>query len=153
MTKQFRYRTPEEAFSARTEQAGECTIWTGARSKAGYGQLRVAGRAVYAHRFAYERTHGPIPEGMVVDHICHTPACVNAAHLRLATHRQNIANRSGAQRGRTQDLPRGVVQHGARYRARAAWKSLGVFATPGEASLAAEAGRRAAYGEYAGGSE
>jgi len=33
---------------------------------------------------------------MSVDHKCHTPSCVNPAHLRLATHKQNLEHRAGA---------------------------------------------------------
>ena len=32
---------------------------------------------------------GPIPFGMVLDHVCRTPNCVNPAHLRVVTRRQN----------------------------------------------------------------
>src|SRR5690606_16828984 len=49
------------------------------------------------HRYVWESVNGPIPEGLVVDHICHNRACVNAEHLRLATRAQNNMNRSGPQ--------------------------------------------------------
>jgi hypothetical protein len=45
---------------------------------------------------------------MVVDHICHTLACVRPSHLRVCTHKQNSENRSGAQRDNTTSGIRGV---------------------------------------------
>jgi hypothetical protein len=42
-----------------------------------------------AHRVAYELLVGPIPDGMHLDHLCRTPACVNPAHLEPVTPRVN----------------------------------------------------------------
>lgn len=88
------YSTPEESFAARTEWQGDCLVWTGTTNPDGYGQIAYKGRRVVAHRYAYERTHGPIPDGMDIDHICHNKACCNVAHLRLATRKQNMENRN-----------------------------------------------------------
>src|SRR5699024_6002359 len=54
------YATPEEAFLARTEPLlwSGCIIWTGATTRGGYGHLRVNGRIVRAHRYAWEREPG-----------------------------------------------------------------------------------------------
>lgn len=43
------------------------------------------GRHLYAHRAAWERTHGPIPEGMQIHHKCAVKACVNVDHLELVS--------------------------------------------------------------------
>lgn len=67
-----------------------CHIWTGATDRDSYGKFWLGERAVAAHRFAYERTKGVIPEGMQVDHICVRRSCVNPDHLQLATARQNF---------------------------------------------------------------
>src|SRR5699024_9789742 len=71
-----RFRTPAEAFAARTERQGDCLIWTGAKT-GGYGSIRVDGRAMGAHRYAWERENGPVPDGLVVDHylFCDTACC------------------------------------------------------------------------------
>jgi hypothetical protein len=39
---------------------------------------------------AYEWLIGPIPPGLVLDHLCRNPPCVNPAHLKPGTDRDNI---------------------------------------------------------------
>ena len=67
-----------------------CHLWTGARNSKGYGQTSLNGRLVYAHRFAYERAHGPVPKGLELDHLCRQPLCVNPRHLEAVTHSENM---------------------------------------------------------------
>jgi len=57
----------------------------------------------FAHIVAYVRAYGPVPQGMTVEHLCHTAArdscpsgpaclhrrCINPAHLGLLTPGQN----------------------------------------------------------------
>lgn len=90
------YASVEESFVSQIAPGqGGCIVWTGGLTTAGYGQIRFRESRVRAHRYAWERVHGPIPEGMHVDHRCWNHACCNPAHLRLATHKQNMENRSG----------------------------------------------------------
>jgi hypothetical protein len=64
-----------------------CWPWRG-RMRDGYG---VYGKPpVGAHRFAYELVVGPIPAGLVIDHQCNVRHCVNPAHLKAVTQRENI---------------------------------------------------------------
>jgi hypothetical protein len=90
--------TPEERFWAKVTKSDDCWEWTGSRGNYGHGALAVDGRNVGAHRFSYELAIGPIPTGLVIDHMCHNPPCVNPAHLRAVTHKQNIENQVGAHR-------------------------------------------------------
>lgn len=66
----------------------ECWPWLAAKAAHGYGSF---GKEL-AHRFAYELCVGKIPSGMVIDHLCHNPSCVNPGHLRVATKSQNQFN-------------------------------------------------------------
>ena len=43
---------------------------------------------------AYEDANGPIPDGLVIDHLCRIPSCVNPEHLEAVTPAVN--NRRGA---------------------------------------------------------
>lgn len=88
-----------DTFRSKVDKTMDCWKWTGSKNANGYGQINaiVDGRktTVRTHRIAFEMEHGLIPEGMEVDHTCHTRACVNPAHLRLTTHKQNAENHSG----------------------------------------------------------
>lgn len=150
------YSDPEDAFLARTEPiVGEpvCLIWTGYTNRDGYGVLSVNGRMVLAHRYSWTRDHGPIPDGLEVDHKCWERSCVNTEHLRLATHAENTRNLSGVRKNGG-GLPRGVTPHGRGYRARVhhdgQTHSLGTFETAEQASQAASEARRIHFGIYAG---
>ena len=85
---------------SRLDPDGECLVWTGTRTKGGYGQLflKERGGLLYLHRLVFSLLNGPIPEGMVVMHTCDNRACANPAHLRLATQKDNL--RDMAKKGR-----------------------------------------------------
>jgi hypothetical protein len=67
----------------------ECWEWQGSRFINGYGRLYVNGVAFYAHRLAHEHFVGPIPNGLVIDHLCRNKLCVNPTHLETVTSGEN----------------------------------------------------------------
>lgn len=68
-----------------------CWIWTGACSSRGslYGHVNVGGRSVKVHRLMYSMLVGPIPNGLVLDHLCLIPQCCNPSHLEPVTNAEN----------------------------------------------------------------
>jgi hypothetical protein len=70
-----------------------CWIWIGGRNHR-YGCYNIGGRGYRAHRYAWERVYGPVPDGMYVCHHCDTPLCVNPEHLFVGTQRDNIRDAS-----------------------------------------------------------
>lgn len=98
---------------------------------ANHGYVRVTipgGRLVYAHRAAYEKVYGRIPDGLVIDHICHNEdpvceedmnclhrRCVEPTHLRAVTQKINaLAGKSPpAKRARRAHCGRGHELFGA----------------------------------------
>ncbi len=66
-----------------------CWHWTGAKTDKGYGRFYLNGNK-HAHRISYELLIGPIPNGLVIDHLCRNPSCVNPAHLEPVTHVENV---------------------------------------------------------------
>lgn len=63
----------------------ECWPWQGYVHLSGHGMFTHKRKTLRAHRVAYELTRGPIPKGMVVDHLCQNLLCLNPAHMNLLT--------------------------------------------------------------------
>ena len=67
-----------------------CWVWTGAKARGGYGHINIGGKFPSAHRVVYEMIKGEIPEGLLLDHLCRNPSCVNPDHLEPVTHKENL---------------------------------------------------------------
>jgi hypothetical protein len=107
-------------------QANGCWLWTGEGNSDGYGMFRpIPGKPRYmAHRYSYEQLVGPIPDGMQIDHKCHTDdqgcpggrdcihrRCVNPAHLEPVTPSENTIRQRHAGRAKTH-CPKGHPYEG-----------------------------------------
>ncbi len=68
-----------------------CWEWThGYINKDGYGLFYNGRSMVFAHRWNYQETNGPLPDGMECDHLCKNRKCVNPEHLEPVTHIENV---------------------------------------------------------------
>lgn len=97
---------PVEYFWRRIDKSGgpdACWPWLKAINGNGYGSLSWQGKVRTAHRTAYELTIGPIPDGMDLDHMCHSRdrscvggktcphrRCVNPRHLEPVPNLVNV---------------------------------------------------------------
>lgn len=77
-----------ERFWGKVDATGVCWEWTGILEQ-GYGNIAVNGSRVKAHRWAWESLVSPIPEGMVLDHLCRNRSCVLPDHLEVVTPGEN----------------------------------------------------------------
>ena len=84
----------DQRFWAQVKKTDTCWLWTSSLTTCGYGTFWTGSRRSAAHRWAYERFIGPIPEGMELDHLCRVRHCVNPAHVEPVTHAENM-RRSG----------------------------------------------------------
>ena len=83
----------ERVFRKVKKARNGCWLWNGADNDKGYGVILAEGpprRMTYVHRAVYEATIGPIPEGLVLDHLCRTRRCCNPAHLEPVTQLINL---------------------------------------------------------------
>lgn len=88
-------------------ELGPCLLYLGADNGKGYGQFGYNGKNGYAHRYAWERINGPIPEGMTVDHLCRVRNCVNTAHMELVDGPENTRRGAAARPRMTHCSKRG----------------------------------------------
>lgn len=79
-------------FMKYTDKTDSCWLWTGNKTKSGYGRFGFNYKTYSAHRYSYIHFKGQIPDNMVVRHICRNK-CVNPEHLELGTHKQNTEDR------------------------------------------------------------
>lgn len=94
-TGEFRWRRSTARQSSRAV-AGQIA---GNVSVHGYLRIAVRGRRYSAHHIAWIMVNGSVPPGMEIDHINRNRSDCRISNLRLATHSQNCANKSYANRG------------------------------------------------------
>lgn len=100
-------RTPMECVLAESKRMPSgCREWQRATNANGYGRIGVQnpGGSRLAHVVAYEAVRGPVPPGLILDHlICDNPLCNDEWHVEPSTHAANVArgNSPGAISRRT----------------------------------------------------
>lgn len=100
------FQSYEERFWSKVDKSGDCWQWL-AGTLHGYGVFSTCtdgrGQSHYAHRYSYELAHGPVPDGLTIDHVCHSRdkscgggdrckhrKCVNPDHLEPVTNVENV---------------------------------------------------------------
>lgn len=140
----------ERRFWAKVDKStNACWTWRGHVLNSGYGISSINGDRGLVHRLVYVRDHGPIGPGLVIDHTCRNKLCVNPAHLRAVTHKENVraqglrTNNTSGVRGVSWDAARSKwsakVNVGGRRR------FVGRFDTLEEAAQAVAAARAVLY--------
>ena len=84
-----------DRFWTKVDKSGgpdACWPWLAAIDTGGYGRVTGDGNGKWraAHRVAWELTNGPIPEGLVIDHLCRNRACQNPKHLEPVPFAENV---------------------------------------------------------------
>lgn len=82
-------------FWRKVRKTEVCWIWTGYINPGGYGECNIDGKPARVHRAVYAEVKGPIPAGLVLDHLCRNRACVNPSHLEPVTQRVNVQRGAG----------------------------------------------------------
>lgn len=82
-----------------------CLLDTGSVDRNGYAYAQMGGKSTRAHIKAYVEAYGPVPDGMLVGHVCHDEArargecglgrcdhrrCVEPEHLKAMTNKENL---------------------------------------------------------------
>ena len=123
-------------------------------------QITGTAKVFQLHRLVWELHNGPIPSGMVVDHINRDIKDNRIENLRLATISENCMNASGKASKRS-NLPKnvhvdwsygGITKYRAQVCKAGVAHRIGGFDTPELAAEAAEKLRATKHGEFAHGS-
>lgn len=86
---------PARRFRSKILEFRTHHIWIGCCGTKGYGKFWDGERTTSAHRWAYEQKHGPIPDGLQIDHLCRIRWCVNPDHLEAVPLRENLRRGHG----------------------------------------------------------
>lgn len=74
-----------------------CWLWLGGAKRGGYGRLKINGKWVSAHRFAYEIVRGSLGS-LKACHHCDVTDCARPSHIFKGTQAENV--RDSANKGR-----------------------------------------------------
>ena len=74
---------------------GGCWEWVAGLGTGGYASFSWDGKTCLAHKLAYQRLVGQVPDGLELDHMCRVRHCVNPEHLEPVTHVENVRRGDG----------------------------------------------------------
>ena len=88
------YRGSEaKRFVKRIKVVGTCWLWIGRINEKGYGYFvtQLPCKNVRAHKWAWQKINGLVPDGFELDHLCRNRRCVRPSHCEPVTHSENMA--------------------------------------------------------------
>ncbi|WP_181289208.1 HNH endonuclease [Pseudomonas brassicacearum] len=92
--------TLDSGFGSRLKVENQCIVYSGYRSRDGYGKVNRKGKVHFAHRYLWSLLNGsPSAEERVLHH-CDNPPCCNPMHLFLGTQLDNMQDMRSKGRGR-----------------------------------------------------
>lgn len=90
-------KLPNKPMITLPEDPSGCWEWQGkVNAVTGYGSKTFGGKTLLAHRWVWQMLLGPIPEGLVINHLCSNRKCVNPAHLQVTDQAGNCRHGEGA---------------------------------------------------------
>jgi hypothetical protein len=81
----------------RVTESG-CWVWMRWCNHLGYGDTTFNGQSWTATRLVYAALYGPFDPDLDICHSCDVTSCVNPAHLRADTHKNNLLDASKRKR-------------------------------------------------------
>ena len=80
-------------YKAFAIDSNQCWIWQMSVNIAGYGEFRAGRKTYLAHRYSFILHNGKWSEQKpYVMHMCDVRPCVNPAHLKAGSHKDNMAD-------------------------------------------------------------
>lgn len=67
-----------------------CWVWNGKLNEDGYATTHWDNKSVRIFVALYQQIRGPIPAGLILDHLCRNKACVNPYHMEPVTWGENV---------------------------------------------------------------
>lgn len=71
------------------------------RDTKGYGRAALDGRERKVHQIVYEHFVGPMPIGLIPDHLCRNRCCANFEHIEPVTYKVNKQRSADPNRAKT----------------------------------------------------
>lgn len=111
------YRYPDNILERLEYRDDGCIVYTGALTRAGYGNVWAEGRMQLVHRVTYVWATLEDITGLDVDHLCRVRACCNPEHLEAVPHgenmrrsRKDVCGKGHPMDGQYTDSKRGVLR-------------------------------------------